>query len=582
MESPARQTGISVVGDMAWGTHFCHFFDTSEDLLETLVPYFKAGLESNELCVWVLSQPLSEQEVLNAMSGAVAGFDRYLTERRIEMFWDREWYLPDGVLDLKRVLVGWNAKLEQALARGFDGLRVNGNTLWLEKKDWDDFSDYEKELNESIVNRRMMCLCSYPMQTSGAAEVLDVARTHQLVVARRNGIWEVVETPELKQAKSEIKRLNDELERRVAERTRELTEANLQLRRALEEIDNLRQRLESENEYLLAEVNEVAGSTGILGSSAGIHRVLEQIEMVAPTDATVLILGETGVGKELVAHAVHERSPRRNHTLVRVNCTAIPRELFESEFFGHVKGAFSGALRDRMGRFQLAQGGTLFLDEVGDLPVAMQPKLLRVLQEGEFEAVGDERTRRADVRIIAASNHDLKAAVREGKFREDLYYRLSVFPIEVPPLRERKEDIAILAKHFVEAACRRFSRSVLEPTGSQIRQLLNYDWPGNVRELQNVIERAVITARRGSLHFDIVADSAARLVGQTTSVSASAETVEIFTEAEMKRRERENILAALQRSGGRIYGTGGAAELLGMKPTTLTARIKKLGLKQFR
>jgi transcriptional regulator with GAF, ATPase, and Fis domain len=350
--------------------------------------------------------------------------------------------------------------------------------------------------------------------------------------------------------------------------------------RAFDEIDNLRQRLESENEYLLAEVNEVAGSTGILGSSPGIRGVLERIEMVAPTDATVLILGETGVGKELVAHAIHEHSPRRNHTLVRVNCTAIPRDLFESEFFGHVKGAFSGALRDRMGRFQLAEGGTLFLDEVGDLPMAMQPKLLRVLQEGEFEAVGDERTRRADVRIIAASNHDLKAAVREGKFREDLYYRLSVFPIEVPPLRERKEDIAILGKHFVEAACRRLNRSVPEPTGSQIRQLLNYDWPGNVRELQSVIERAVITARLGSLHFDIVADSAARLVGQTTSISASAETVEIFTEAEIKRSERENIIAALQRSGGRIYGSGGAAELLGVKPTTLTARIKKLGLKK--
>jgi transcriptional regulator with GAF, ATPase, and Fis domain len=350
--------------------------------------------------------------------------------------------------------------------------------------------------------------------------------------------------------------------------------------RAFDEIDQLRQRLESENAYLREEVGEASGSTQILGRSAATRRVLEQIQMVAPTDATVLILGETGVGKELVARAIHEHSGRRDRTLVKVNCTAIPRDLFESEFFGHVKGAFSGALRDRMGRFQLAEGGTLFLDEVGDLPIAMQPKLLRVLQEGEFEAVGDERTRRADVRIIAASNHDLKAAVHEGKFREDLYYRLSVFPIEVPPLRERKEDIAILGKHFVEAACRRFNRSVPEPTGSQIRQLLNYDWPGNVRELQNVIERAVITARRGSLHFDIVADSAARLAGQTTSGSASPETAEIFTDEEMKRRDRENIAAALNKSGGRIYGRGAAAELLGMKPTTLTARIRKLGLER--
>jgi transcriptional regulator with GAF, ATPase, and Fis domain len=349
--------------------------------------------------------------------------------------------------------------------------------------------------------------------------------------------------------------------------------------RAFDEIDALRQRLESENAYLREEVSEASGHTEILGNSAAIRRMLEQIQMVAPTDATALILGETGVGKELVAHAIHERSPRRDHPLVKVNCTAIPRELFESEFFGHVKGAFSGALRDRMGRFQLADGGTLFLDEVGDLPAAMQPKLLRVLQEGEFEAVGDERTLRADVRIVAASNHDLKAAVRAGRFREDLYYRLSVFPIEVTPLRERKEDIPILAKQFVEAACRRFNRSPLHPAASQLQQLQSYEWPGNVRELQNVIERAVITARLGSLHFDIAEGAGVRLGPPgAPQRNALSETIAIMTDEEMKRRERENIAVALKQSGGRVYGRGGAAELLGMKPTTLSARLKKLGL----
>jgi len=347
--------------------------------------------------------------------------------------------------------------------------------------------------------------------------------------------------------------------------------------RAFDQIDKLRQRLESENAYLRAEVSEVTGSTKLLGSSVAIRRVLEQIEMVAPTDATVLILGETGVGKQLVAPAIHQRSPRRERPLVNVNCTAIARELFESEFFGHVKGAFSGATNDRMGRFQLADGGTLFLDEVGDLPLEMQPKLLRVLQDGEFQAVGDDKPRHADVRIIAASNRDLKKAVREGRFREDLYYRLSVFPIEVPPLRERKEDIPVLAKYFVEAACKRLNRTPLQVSASQIRQLQEYDWPGNIRELQNVIERAVIRARLGSLTFDIL--QGAQPESPATAEPASAEGNEIVTEGEIRRRERENIVAALRQSNGRIYGPGGAAQLLGMKPTTLSARIKKLGLK---
>jgi PAS domain S-box-containing protein len=342
--------------------------------------------------------------------------------------------------------------------------------------------------------------------------------------------------------------------------------------------DRLRERLESENEYLQEEVRAASGSGTILGRSAGVHRVLEQIEMVAPTDATVLIFGETGVGKELVARAIHERSLRRDRPLVKINCTAIPRELFESEFFGHIKGAFSGALRDRIGRFQLADGGTLFLDEIGELPLAMQPKLLRVLQDGEFEPVGNDQTRRVDVRIIAATNRDLKSLVHAGRFREDLYYRLSVFPIEVPPLRERKDDIPLLAKHFLEMACKRFSRSGLHLTASQIKQLQNYDWPGNVRELQNVIERAVITSRLGSLRMDIPTTGSGSFTPATTR-SKSREDSEVIPDKEMTRRMRDNMVAALKRSGGRIYGPGGAAELLGIRPSTLSTRIKKLGLK---
>jgi transcriptional regulator with GAF, ATPase, and Fis domain len=256
--------------------------------------------------------------------------------------------------------------------------------------------------------------------------------------------------------------LSTSCERRHRHPGRHATVANEQLRGAFKEIDKLRQCLESENEYLREEVRASSGDSTILGNSPAIHRVFEQIEMVAPTDATVLILGETAVGKELVARNIHERSPRHERPLIKVNCTAIPRELFESEFFGHVNGAFSGAFGDRVGRFQLADGGSLFLDEVGDLPPEMQPKLLRVLQEGEFEPVGDEKTRRANFRMIAACNQDLKTAVRDGRFRQDLYYRLSVFPIEVPALRERKEDIPILATHFLEVACKRFNRPDLQ------------------------------------------------------------------------------------------------------------------------
>jgi len=347
--------------------------------------------------------------------------------------------------------------------------------------------------------------------------------------------------------------------------------------RAFDEIDKLRQRLELENAFLQEEV-KAASDGSILGKSPAIRRVLDQIETVAPTDATVLILGETGVGKELVARAIHATGSRRGRPLVKTNCTAIPRELFESEFFGHSKGAFSGAVADRIGRFQLADGGTLFLDEIADLPLDLQPKLLRVLQDGEFEPVGNSRTHRVDVRIIAATNRDIKSLLRAGRFREDLYYRLTVYPIEVPPLRDRKEDLPILARHFLEVACKRFNRSGLQLTADQLRQLQNYDWLGNVRELQNVVEHAVITSRLGSLRLEIPANEQ-EPSGPANAVSASSEEPQVVQDKEMTRRVRDNMAVALKRSGGRIYGPGGAADLLGIRPSTLGTRIKKLGLK---
>jgi DNA-binding NtrC family response regulator len=318
----------------------------------------------------------------------------------------------------------------------------------------------------------------------------------------------------------------------------------------------------------------------IVGRSAALRHVLQQVETVAISDSTVLILGETGTGKELIACAVHQRSRRKNRPLVRVNCTSVSKELFESEFFGHAKGAFTGAIRDRAGRFEAAAGGTLFLDEVGEIPLELQSKLLRVLQEKSYERVGEERTRRADVRIVAATNRDLKKLVEAGRFREDLYYRLNVFPLRVAPLRERKEDIPLLATYFVELLAKELDCPKPRFTNAGIETLKGYDWPGNIRELRNVIERAVILARGGALEFDVLqGGSPANLVPFAPPDDDRTEP-EYLTESEMRRRERQNLCMVLQKAGWKIKGADGAAELLGVKPTTLVSRIEKMGLKR--
>lgn len=279
------------------------------------------------------------------------------------------------------------------------------------------------------------------------------------------------------------------------------TENNL--REALKELSDLKIRLEDENAYLQQEILIEQHYHGILGESAAIKRIHQQIQLVAQTEANVLITGESGTGKELIARAIHEASNRNEKPMIRVNCAAIPHELFESEFFGHIRGAFTGAVRDRIGRFELANGGTLFLDEVGEIPLDLQSKLLRVLQEGQFERIGEEKTRTVDVRIVAATNKNLKKEADAQRFREDLYFRLNVFPIHSPPLRERGNDIALLATHLLEQAIKKFGKKDCKLRQSDIKQLLAYDWPGNIRELQNVIERAAITAGNGRVTVDI-------------------------------------------------------------------------------
>lgn len=357
-------------------------------------------------------------------------------------------------------------------------------------------------------------------------------------------------------------------------RERQRTEARL--REALSEVEQLQRRLEMENQYLQEELNAHANHHEIVGKSPVVNHLIQQIELVAATDANVLVTGESGTGKELIARAIHASSRRADRPLIRVNCAAVPRELFESEFFGHLKGAFTGAVSNRVGRFELADGGTLFLDEVGEIPLELQSKLLRVLQDRQFEAVGDNRTKAVDVRVIAATNRDLRAMVEQGTFREDLYFRLNVFPIRSVPLRERIDDIPLLASHFLKRASQAFNKPDVRMPLAQVELLKQYAWPGNIRELQNVIERQTIVAREGRISFEEVL-AAAGQAQRTSSMSVLPE-AEPTADEDWQRQMKRNVIGVLTRTAGKVSGEGGAAQLLGLKPTTLASRLKKWGI----
>ena len=337
---------------------------------------------------------------------------------------------------------------------------------------------------------------------------------------------------------------------------------------AFDEIETLKDQLHQKLVYLEEEVRTEHNFGEIVGESAVLRRVLKQVETVAPTDSTVLILGETGTGKELIARALHDLSPRRERTFVKLNCAAIPTGLLESELFGHERGAFTGAITRKVGRFELAHQGTLFLDEVGDIPPELQPKLLRALQEQEFERLGSTRTVRVNVRLVAATNHDLAQMVGAGRFRNDLYYRLNVFPVVVPPLRERREDIPMLARHFIQRFTRRMGRRIETIPAAVMDALVRYPWPGNVREMQNVIERAVILSTGPALH--IPADD---LKPGPAPADGLADAPVTLADA-----EREHILGVLRETGWVVGGPKGAAARLGMKRSTLQKKMKKLGI----
>jgi transcriptional regulator with GAF, ATPase, and Fis domain len=347
----------------------------------------------------------------------------------------------------------------------------------------------------------------------------------------------------------------------------ERSRGELELRERLIEIEKLKLQLEKENVYLREEVKAGQGFEKIIGKSDALNYVLFRIKQVAPTDATVLILGETGTGKGLVANAIHEMSPRKDRPMITVNCAALPANLIESELFGREKGAFTGASARQAGRFDIANGGTIFLDEIGEMPLELQAKLLRVLQDGEFERLGSPRTIKVDVRVIASTSRELKEEVRSKRFREDLYYRLNVFPVTLPPLRMRKEDIPLLAKHFIEKYSKKLGRTFDTVPKSALKILQGYDWPGNVRELEHVIERAVITSQDSAFKL------ADRFEGEAlASVTNGCEDLETI--------EKEHILKVLNNTSWRIEGPSGAASILNLHPSTLRFRIKKLGLKR--
>jgi formate hydrogenlyase transcriptional activator len=345
------------------------------------------------------------------------------------------------------------------------------------------------------------------------------------------------------------------------------------------EISQLKDRLAQENIYLESEIRSELHFEDIVGNSQALKLVLREIETVAPADSTVLIYGETGTGKELIARAVHNLSTRKSNAFVKLNCAAIPTGLLESELFGHEKGAFTGAISQRVGRFELAHRGTIFLDEVGEIPLELQPKLLRVLQEREFERLGSTRTLRTDARLIAATNRDLKAMADEQKFRSDLYYRLNVFPIRVPALRERKEDIPLLVRHFVQQFSQRNNRVINSIPSQTMEALVLYHWPGNIRELQNVIERAVIISKGPVLNVAL-AELERVVTPRTRQAEAKASQPEQENlDAFLDETERTQILRALEASNGVIGGPGGAAARLGIKRSTLQLRMQRLGIR---
>ena len=401
-----------------------------------------------------------------------------------------------------------------------------------------------------------------------SASILEIDKTNYIIAMIRD-------VSERQMAKKKLQEAHDLLEQKIIQRTAELSNANVSLKQALSEVEKLKNRFHAEKTYLQQEIKRDHNFEEIIGSSEIVKNVLRKVEQVAATNATVLILGETGTGKELFARAVHNISKRHKRSLVKVNCAALPVNLIESELFGHEKGAFTGALSQKIGRFELADKGTIFLDEIGDLPLELQAKLLRVLQEGEFERLGNSKTIKVDVRVIAATNRDLEKEVLSGIFRKDLFYRLNVFPIVVPPLRERKEDIEVLLKFFIKKYSAKIGKKIDKISTKVIDILKNYYWPGNVRELENIIERSLIISHESEFNlgdWNIQQSSQVEFEEEISGNSLLS----------LEELEKKHIIKVLEITKWKVSGENGAAKFLNLKPTTLDSKMKKLGIKRIK
>jgi formate hydrogenlyase transcriptional activator len=434
-----------------------------------------------------------------------------------------------------------------------------------------------------VLQRKVILKCGITLKGNDGSEIS--AQLQSVVISNKNDdgyiLTSIVDNSIRRQFEVKLKHAHDKLETTVQERTAELLASNEQLTHEIEErkkakgslltayaeIKQLKDRLQAENVYLQQEVNQQYNFGEIVGQSNSISRVFSQVEQVAPMNATVLLLGETGTGKGVVARAIHSSSTRKGRPLITVNCTTLPATLVESELFGRERGAFTGSDARQIGRFELADGGTIFLDEIGEMPLELQSKLLRVIQDGEFERLGNPRTIKTDVRIIAASNRNLAEEVKNGKFREDLFYRLNVFPITMPPLRQRKDDIPLLVNHFVTKFNHKIGRKIDTVSKETMNTLQEYHWPGNVRELESVIERAVIVSHGSTLQILDRLD-AVRKPDELTGRDVKA----------LVDLEHDHVLQVLQKTGWRIEGKNGAAILLGLNASTLRARMRKYGI----
>jgi len=434
-----------------------------------------------------------------------------------------------------------------------------------------------------VLQRKVMLRCALRLKTNDGSKIHVQLQSVAIFKSDNENyiLTSIVDNSVRKQFEEKLQKAHDNLERIVLERTTDLLKANLQLTEEIEErkkseyslrgayaeIKHLKEQLEAENVYLEQEVARQYNFGEIIGQSTLLARVFSQIDQVAPINATVLLLGETGTGKGVVARAIHSRSNRKGRPLITVNCATLPATLVESELFGRERGAFTGSDTKQIGRFELADGGTIFLDEIGEMPLELQCKLLRIIQDGEFERLGNPRTIKTDVRIIAASNRNLEEEVKNGKFREDLFYRLNVFPITLPPLRQRKEDIPLLVNHFIDKFNNKIGKKIEAVSRDTLKLLQEHNWPGNVRELESAVERAVIISQGNTL----------QILDRFDTFKKAEESADQETKS-LAELEHDHILQVLRKTSWRIEGSNGAAVILGLNASTLRARMRKFGI----